>query len=495
MRSIINKAMNAKYLFFIVFLLVCVASVSADTCTCDFTEDPVLEGQPQSFICSCSSNNERSQPYSVEWRNQNNTLLETSLGVTPSIKNVPFVVGYQIPFGQGITQINAELTGLNLEGTDNATVTTGSNLTLILTNFTVSSGIRRLGEHTAVRFLVQDINGNNITNAVCSSYATEFGNDNPVVNTRSSIQSYNGVITLGRVLDDINYDESVAYGVTLQCYCLPETEQRCYNSQGIDIGYATGAVEGGLVIGTWIQNISTVNDQTSYNLEDEYISVCANITNVNDFRVPLEISYGFRCDGSDADLDRVIVDENTELRGIDGNTTQNQCALLKLKNLKTTANKVNLCYSSTDICILDNSGDCVVTYSTTSELFNFTSTSSAIEDPNTLTMEVTGMTGLAIVLALVALSAVLLFASNSIKDKEKIAKERILEKALLYFTALVLVIATFFAMYVYASGASFAGWTLGMFLVMLMVLLALIFSYTLYVLQSILNQGTDDDDD
>jgi len=157
-------------------------------------------------------------------------------------------------------------------------------------------------------------------------------------------------------------------------------------------------------------------------LSDNLIYVCANVTNENDHREEIKINYNYRCGANNEDTDRVVIDSYEEIRGISPNTTQNQCAALKIYNVPSIQNKNNSCYAATDVCIIDEENKCHTTYSTTSPVFYLYSDTDT-ENEEYLNVRSESESMLPIILGF-GLLAVLLFyiGYNMVKNENKSLK-------------------------------------------------------------------------
>jgi len=347
-------------------------SFASAVCTVTMEKSEYIAGELAAVEMTCSSPSERNEPYDLTWYDEAWNVLEIDLGITPSTTGQLFAETYLIPNPTSITTLHANLTGTGLEGSDSAAVIASAGKgTLVLTDF-IPGPRGRVGETSSISFIVRDSNNNTVTNAICSNFLSDSGTNAPITDVMNGARSYEGISSFNIPLDPNVFEEGKTYISTITCSCIDGTDRTCYNSNNTKIVFAAGNAIGIARTSTWLENVSTINDQANYDFEDKFASVCVNISNNNEDRLSLRINYNIRCDGSDDDLDRVLLSQNEELRGISGNTTQNQCALLPLNNVKTTASRVNLCYSATDVCVLNLEGTCNKVYSTTSPNFNYT---------------------------------------------------------------------------------------------------------------------------
>ena len=177
-------------------------------------------------------------------------------------------------------------------------------------------------------------------------------------------------------------EEDTTYIVEVRCDCLPSATA-CINEDGEQV---TNSSTGGLIgIGTrtiridrWL-NVKTLTDSNTYQMKNE-IFICANVTNVNSSsRVPMEIFHQLRCskgDDNDEDLDRALIisdDQKPDERGIDFNTTQMQCKRFVIPESTYLEGRINECYASTDVVVLDERSQGIIGYHTISPRINITS--------------------------------------------------------------------------------------------------------------------------
>ena len=353
--------------FFVYFflLLVCVSSVSA-VCTLTLDKDVYFVGETALVTGSCSSSEERNRAYAITWYNGSD-ILQIDVGTTPGTVDLLFFESFTVNDSFSAGEVN--LTGSNLEGSDTFTSVDAPNNTVIISDIDLTDDYL-LGNVGCIHF---DVSFNNESANDAKCYVDIHDVNDLPVDRGGDVVIYDGHGTECLILSAENFRENTDYLGQISCFIEDVDGERYGSTSNFEI-----------MINSWL-GVNTLIDKTSYSLSDEQMIICANITNFQDYRIPLRILYNFRCDGSDDDLDRIVVDSFEEIRGIDGNTTQNQCALLDIKNLKTMTNRVNVCYAATDVMVMppgDGMIKVLMTYSTTSERFNITSDSSVVYDPD-----------------------------------------------------------------------------------------------------------------
>ena len=214
-----------KIIINLFIFLVLISSVNAQ-CTLDFDSASYFRGETVTAEMICDGGSESNRDYIVTWRDQTGATVSTDIGITPSVLGTLFAETYEIPLASSITNINATLTGTNLEGEDTASVSAPSPSTLILTNFT-SSRSTRLGELAAIQFNI--INGDNktVNNAICSSTITNVADGAPIAKTKPE-NSYDGIGHLELILEGNVFEEGRTYLSTISCMCINNTENRCF---------------------------------------------------------------------------------------------------------------------------------------------------------------------------------------------------------------------------------------------------------------------------
>ena len=398
-------------IFLLVFLLSSVV-VNA-VCTLTFSESEYYYGETVVAEMICSSSAETSKAYTLTWTDELANVLETDTGTTPATQSTLFVESYSIPSNSTISNITATLTGTNLEGTDTSSVTSAPNTTIILTNFVATPGGKKLGEIASIKFDVLNGDNKTVNNALCEASISDSISGVPIA-TSLPESTYNGEVHLEiQYTKQSGFEEGRSYLSTISCICIDNTDQRCFNSDLVTLGNRVGTAQGVANVDRWLDSVVTLTDKSSYTLEDEYIDVCVELNNSNDFRIPVDIFYSFRCGGGNNATDRVLIDTHREYRGISGNTTQNQCARLEIKNVPEIQNKVNNCYASTDVgVIFDGFESFPVTYSTTSSSFTITSDSNIYIDGDNIKVQGGNLLAIIIGIGIMILLFILMAYAN-----------------------------------------------------------------------------------
>jgi len=166
-------------------------------------------------------------------------------------------------------------------------------------------------------------------NAICVARISDLLDGAPITATYNHARTYSGMASFELMFNIDQFEEDTTYIAEISCSCVNGTDRTCFTNTSRNLKYAVGTTQGIARTGVWLNSTNTVTDKNSYNIQDEYIYVCANVTNPNPERIPLEINYNYRCGNNDTSTDRVVIDSKREIRGISGNTTQNQCAQLR----------------------------------------------------------------------------------------------------------------------------------------------------------------------
>lgn len=355
------------YLLALVILLLSLSS-ALGVCTVSLSDNEPVVGQDVTTTSECSENSEKNVAYTLTWYDQTGTPFQIDTGTTPNSINTPFFELATIP--AGVTSGTVNLTGTNLEGSDSFTVTT-SNTTLLITNAIITEPTL-IGKGVGFIFEVNDTDGNAINGALCQ-VCKKDSNDEPIGLCSDSTLSTEGRSEGFFIPSTIAFKEDRQYLVEANCL---------YDSTGNGVYDFSGVSSFPFNVSKWLE-VNTIIDGTEFYGTQE-IEICANVSNlVYDRRLDLNIYHQIRCsayddNNNDTDRNLIVSDDNEpDRRGIGTNTTQNQCKRFVLPEPKYLQGKTSSCYASTTVETLDEQGNILVSYSTTSTMFNFT-----IEDFN-----------------------------------------------------------------------------------------------------------------
>ena len=372
--------MANKLLIILMIGLFLISSVSA-VCTVTLNKEEYPNGDIATATMSCSEVDEKLDDYTLNWTNASGYVVEMDVGTTPAISNTQFFESYSIPSDYSTIHgsvLNATLSGGDTEGQDNATVSSAGTNDLIITPGGFSEN-RYIGLTAGVKFTVTDENSKKITNAQCRVHIND--NDNlPIEISDSILTSINGDCQFKNLLEAKTFEEGTSYLATISCFCGSNiTDSSCIDEDGLIVTNSVGTVSGVLTIKSWL-NVNTVTDKSEYFMKNEIV-ICANVTNVEyESRIPLHINHQIRCSSgidNPGDLDRTLIisdDDYFDARGINFNTTQMQCKRFIIPESRYLQGKSSECYASTNVWVLDSLHHEVMGYSTTSPVFNITST-------------------------------------------------------------------------------------------------------------------------
>lgn len=364
------RILTALILSFVFILTIPFANA---LCTVTFDKETYNQAETITATMNCDSAAEKSQTYDLTW--SNGTTLETDSGTTPATTGQNFFESYVIPSDYVDGNITATLTGTNLEGSDTANVTNASANDLIISDIEFSDDLF-LGLEGSMSFLVKDGDGNLVSNARCN---VEFldGSNRPIF-VLEAPRTSSGSSVVSDTIDPGTYKEGVQYSSHIHCSCgTTGTDNVCWDSNGNEITKATGDSVGTFQIDTWL-TVNTVTNKDNY-IGREEVFICANVTSVDpQTRTPMNIYHQIRCsnrDDNDSDTDRALLtgdDGQPDERGINPNTTQMQCKRFIIPEPPYLQGGTNECYASTRVVLLNNAREEIVTYDTTSDLFNVT---------------------------------------------------------------------------------------------------------------------------
>lgn len=364
--------MKFKFLTFLVFSLLFLSLISA-SCTISLDKDSYAGGETATATLVCSLGSEKNTAYTVIWNN-GTAVVETDTGTTPNVVSQAFFETLEIPTGQNWANANVSLNlSASIEDFDTFIVnSTASSSSLVVKNITFTSASELfLGKTFGVRAIIEDENGKKISNANCE-FDIEDGTSLPI--TSATDQSHGGISQTEFILDSDTFDEARQYIARVSCFCGSSgTANACIDEDGNEINNSVGSATNTFTMLSWL----TVNTVTSVNGSinpNEEFSICANVTNnLANNRVDLKIYYNWRCgSGSDSDTDRIVYGGFTQIRGISANATQMQCHDFIVPNEEHMEKGANKCYGATDVSVLDEESDSIVTYPTTSSQFNVT---------------------------------------------------------------------------------------------------------------------------
>lgn len=364
--------MNKLSLFICLLALLSNLGVVAAVCTATLDKSTCVNDETITATCVCSAGGERDRAYSVEWWNVTGGLImETDNGTTPADVGTPFFESFTCP-SVGTLDGNVTLTGTNLEGSDTFSVVAAAANALIIVNISVTEEVL-IGRTAGFKFTVVDENGKAISNAECNA-DVEDGAGIPITegaidfSTRDGEGAFSGVTSIDAL------SEGRQFVLDIRCTCgKAGTGMSCFDEDGVEVELSSGGIEFPFTVGTWM-TVNTITDRLNYIVEDD-LFICANVTNpVNRSRQSLIIEYDYRCNGlDDQSTNRVLIASSVESRGIDSNLTQTQCIVFRIPDAQAIEKGATACYASTRVTVLNEIDVPLVTYVTTSPLFNVTS--------------------------------------------------------------------------------------------------------------------------
>jgi len=349
----------------ILLILILLVPNTLGLCTVTLDESEYIPGQLAAAAMQCDSNSEKNTAYTLTWYDQLGGIIQTDSGITPSSAGQFFFESLLIP--SNITSGSANLTGAGLEGEDSFIVTTFGNGTLLLTNFVFTDPLY-LGKSAGVTFEIYNSNNESVSGAVCT-LAAEDGTGLPTGVPIQNFESYDGNAQASEIITLSALSENRDYVISLHCN---------YDSTGDGLVDQVGSVKIPFMTSKWL-NVTTNVDKSLYSPRDQ-IFVCANLTNIDyPVRVSTEIYHQIRCsayDDNNLDNDRALIvsdDMEPDIRGINVNTTQKQCKGFVIPDRVYLQGHNNSCYASTVVNVIDEQGELMVSYATTSEIFNVVS--------------------------------------------------------------------------------------------------------------------------
>ena len=355
---------------------------------------PSIVAQGGTITCEidlAAGNTEKNQAYNITfWNDTAQTIGITGCSFSGTTENSPdpidVIQGCTIPsdFGPSTTAVvNFTLTSLDLETLFNFNISETTSSTLIIDEIKIETPIL-VGKQTGVSWTVskQDT-GKAIVGSLCTGDLLQLigGELIPIAGSSieafSPISKYAGHALTSFVPSVVNTNEGINYILEIRCDCIPGNTG-CLDEDAnvlVNSSSSTGLIGIGtsiISISTWL-TVNTVTDKGNYEV-GETVEVCANITNpANRSRQAVSIEYNLRCDsGSDSDTNRILLEDHVELRGVNGNTTQMQCHDFKVPDVETLEKGANNCQGATDVTVMDELLNPLVTYSTIAPRINIT---------------------------------------------------------------------------------------------------------------------------
>jgi hypothetical protein len=374
--------MKISKIISLIFIGIFLISLVSSTCNVLFDKESYSPTETVTAELWCSEPAEKSQTYTLNWTNSTGDQIELDTGTTPATKNQRFYENYILP-SEYTGAINATFVEAILDtATDGANVTGATGSSLLITNASFGGGF--LGEVGSIKATVKDELGKKITGGFCK--ISGWSNDETKMLMYQDTRIVDGEVKVAEIMPPTRFEEGTDYAYKILCYCGSDTSgTECIDEDGSSITDSIGSAKNFFTTSTWLE-VNTLTDKTSYELKSE-VFVCANVTNVNySRRIPLHIFYQIRCSketDNNQDTDRILVSynmkQNPDMRGISTNTTQMQCIKLKIPEEKYLMGRESECYASSTAWVLDNSHREILGYSTTSPVFNITSSEINLE--------------------------------------------------------------------------------------------------------------------
>lgn len=366
-----------KKLFLVLCLTLFLVSSASATCTVTLDKESYAPTETAIAEISCAPQ-ERNKEYTLNWTYQNGTSVELDNGTTPNGVGQTFYELYTIPSNWPIgIFLNATISGLEItSSTDSANISSAISSSLLITGESFGGGY--LGLVSSITAIVKDESGKKISGGFCK--ISGWSNDETRMLMSKDTVMIDGEIKVAEILSTTRFEEGIDYAYKILCYCGSDgSGTECIDEEGASVNDSIGSSKNFFTTLTWL-TVNTVTDRNDYIMKNELV-VCANVTNIDrSERIPIQIYTQVRCSSgtdNDEDLDRTLIvddDDQPDNRGISTNTTQMQCKRFQIPESKYLQGRSSECYASTDVWVLNNLHEEVIGYSTTSPVFNITST-------------------------------------------------------------------------------------------------------------------------
>jgi hypothetical protein len=368
--------MNRKLIAFLILGIFLISFISA-VCTVILDKTDYVQTETVTAALVCDTSQEKSLSYTLNWTNSTGGLIEQDTGITPATKSELFYEDYILPSNY-LGAINASLSGAEMEGVGTANVTAlaagGNSNILVITNSSFGGGY--IGSVGSIDAMVKDENGKKISGGRCM--ISGWSNDESQMILSKETFIVNGDVKADEIMSTERFAEGTQYAYKILCYCGSlGSGTECIDEDGVNVNNSVGSTKGSFETKTWL-TVNTVVDKSIYEMKKE-IFICVNITNIDyTKRIHIPIRYEARCSaGTDnnQDTDRILIiyDYVLDERGISVNTTQMQCKKFIIPEEPYLMGRNSECYASTEVIVLNEANKEVVSYHTTSSVFNITS--------------------------------------------------------------------------------------------------------------------------
>jgi len=274
-------------MFFVVFAV----NVSA-VCTVTLDKSLYAKTETMTATMSCDGGNEKSKAYVLNWTNRTTSgagiELEIDTGTTPSTASQAFVETFVIPSDFVGDYINVTLTGTNLEGDDNATISAASASSLVLANINAKG--KFLGLSSSIDLDVLDENGKEITGGNCAVAIIDPTNDEVLFEDDNTPIS-NKKLHVSTILNYERFIESKDYVWEVGCFCgAAAGNNQCIDEDGSDVTNSKGTTSVAFTTSSWftfledpLPLVNTSNDKDLRNVTAgfDHVHWKVNITNNN----------------------------------------------------------------------------------------------------------------------------------------------------------------------------------------------------------------------
>lgn len=228
-------------IFASLFLFLIVPFVSASTLVLDSLSH--VEGSTATAEMTITTGNEKNQAYTVTWKNATGYVVNTSTGTTPSSTTSPlneffesFVINssYISLYGNAL---NSTLSGTNLEGQSNATISVATSSDLLIEEIVISTQ-NFIGTTLAISAKVKNNTENGVNGALCRIDIETIGG-NTIVSGIEEISNHNGDLDVDFEIDDAHFEAGVQYLADINCFCPTGNDNKCSNSDDGSSGEGT----------------------------------------------------------------------------------------------------------------------------------------------------------------------------------------------------------------------------------------------------------------
>jgi len=242
-----KKGIILGMLGLLLFSILLIPSVLASTIVLDKTDYALTETASATINCA---GNEKNQAYTINWTNITGFQVELDTGdtgdCTTFLENFIINSTFITTYGE---VINVTIQGTNLEGTDNASVSSAGSNFLGITSITHQGTF--LGRSSSIDSNVADENDKAISGGLCDVNVEDPSNDQVFFTVRSTM--IDGNLDFIWNLDYNSFKENKDYVAKISCFCgSNESIYSCIDEDGGSVENSIGSSDVSFRTSDWL---------------------------------------------------------------------------------------------------------------------------------------------------------------------------------------------------------------------------------------------------